>query len=273
VGREYEYDRLKNEFITNISHELRTPLNVILATVQLAESYMKREPEEYVEKSARNMNTIKQNSLRLLRLVNNLIDINKIEAGFMKLHMQQIDIVGLTQSISQSVAQYAGAKDVCLRFESDNDEKIIYCDYDTIERILLNLLSNAIKFTNPGGDVLVKITDKGDKVLISVNDSGIGIAVEKQKIIFQRFRQADQSLARSHEGSGIGLSLVKSLVELLDGEISVTSEEGKGTQFTVELPVKGTPDKESLVETSYKEKAIRTDVLKRVNIELSDISF
>lgn len=259
-----QYDRIKNEFFSNISHEFRTPLNVILGTLQLLEVQNK----EKGKISDKYTNIMKQNCFRLLRMVNNLIDITKIDSGYYDMNMGCYDIVKTVEDITLSVAHYVEGKGLRLEFDTDVEEKEISCDPDQIERIMLNLLSNAIKFTKPGGKISVHIKDKGNSVAISVKDTGIGIPKEKQHIIFERFRQIDKSLAREQEGSGIGLSLVKSLVELHRGTISLISQPGCGSEFIIELPADNKNDfgDEAL-------DAINRRNIERMNVEFSDIYF
>jgi len=265
---EFEIDKLKTEFFANLSHEFKTPINVMLATIQLNELYLKKGLDTSLEKSNKNMKIIRQNCFRLLRLVNNLIDITKIEAGFIQLHLQPINILDFVETITLSVAEYARAKSIKIEFETGIPKKVIYCDPEKIERIMLNLLSNAIKFTNPHGIILVKIYEKEEKIFISVKDSGIGIPKDKQWMIFERFSQVEQSLIRNNEGSGIGLSLVKSFVEMHKGKIDVRSTVGIGSEFIVELP------NNILLEEAYKhnQNEIGSAInLESINIELSDI--
>lgn len=270
--RHHEYDNLKNEFIGNISHELRTPLNVILATLQLFDLNLKRDHTINVEKSTKNIKMMKQNCYRLLRLINNLIDTSKIDGGFSDLQLQPLDIIKFIEEITSSVTEYARMKGIDLKFAANVPEKIIYCDSDKMEKVMLNLLSNAIKFTNTGGTIDVAIYDKEETILISVKDSGIGIPDAKQKIVFERFRQTEQSLARSYEGSGIGLSLAKSLIEMHGGKIRVESEEGVGSDFIVELPVNfNNFPEEMYLQTDYQDKVISSSNVEKINIELSDI--
>lgn len=131
-----------------------------------------------------------------------------------------------------SVAGYVENKGLELVFDTDTEEKIMACDLDMIERIMLNLLSNSVKFTSPGDSIKVNFIDEGDSVKIVVMDTGIGIPEDKQLSIFERFRQVDRSFTRNHEGSGIGLALVNSLVKMHGGRIELSSELGKGSEFT-----------------------------------------
>ncbi len=263
------YDKLRTDFFANLSHEFRTPLNVILGTLQLLTLFLKN---SVAPESASNIHKyigiMKQNCNRLLRLVNNLIDITKIDAGFLELKMKNYDIVSLVEDISLSVADYIHNKGLSIQFDTDTEELIIACDPDQIERVILNLLSNAIKFTPSGGSILVNLHDSGDWVQISVKDTGIGIPKEEQEFIFERFRQVNPSLSRNHTGSGIGLSLIKSIVEMHQGRITLTSQVNRGSTFTVELPVRRVEEKEQAVEFPPGEKQGNTE---RIHIEFSDI--
>lgn len=262
-----EYDRIKNEFMANISHELRTPLNVIFGSAQIIELYAQNNTlGENTKNIGKYTKSLKQNCNRMLRLVNNLIDLTKIDSGFLKLNMQNCNMVNIVEDITLSVAEYIESNNINIVFDTDVEEKYMACDVDMIERIILNLLSNAVKFTSPEGSISVKIYDKDEYIIISVKDSGIGIPEDMLEIIFDRFRQVDKSLTRKTEGSGIGLNLVKSLVELHGGEIKVESKEGIGSEFTIKLPV-------TLVARD--EVAATLDIpqgkVERIHIEFSDI--
>jgi PAS domain S-box-containing protein len=231
-----EYDALKTEFFSNLSHEFKTPLNVILGALQLIYVKQENDPDHNCIGISRDLRIIKQNCFRLLRLINNLIDITRVDTGFMKVQLENKNIVMIVEDITLSVAEFIESKGISLAFDTNAEEKIIACDADKIERIMLNLLSNAVKHTPPGGKIMVDILSQEKDVQITVADTGKGIPLDKQKIIFERFRQANPLLNRTHEGSGIGLSLVKSFVEMHHGKIVVDSEEGIGSQFTVTLP-------------------------------------
>jgi signal transduction histidine kinase len=163
-----------------------------------------------------------------------------------------------------------------LEFDTDTEEKFMECDPDKIERVMLNLLSNAVKFTKKNGKITVNIHDNEDKVIISVKDNGIGIQKDKQDLIFQRFHQVDKSLTRSHEGSGIGLSLVKSLVELHGGTIKVESEYGDGSEFIIILPThirNSEANKKALDEAVLAAGRPAESHVETINVEFSDIYF
>lgn len=231
-----EYNRLRGEFFSNITHELKTPLKIIFSTLQLMNAYLSKNNSKIDENMSKYMKFIRQNSYRQLRLINNIIDISKIDSGYMSINFVNKDIVKLIEDITTSVVPYAEYSGVTIIFDTEIEEKIIACDPDKIERIILNLLSNAIKFTEPSDSIFVSIREAEDCVIIKVKDTGIGIPEEKQKIIFDRFIQVDNSSAKATEGSGIGLSLSKSLVEMHNGKISVVSQPGKGSEFIIKLP-------------------------------------
>ncbi|OCA98921.1 sensor histidine kinase [Clostridium beijerinckii] len=264
-----EYDKLKTEFFANLSHEFRTPLNVMLSTLQLLNLIgANKTNTDSKDKISKYYNIMKQNCYRLLRLVNNLIDITKIDAEYFKLSLKNENIISTIEDITLSVTDYAKNKGLDIIFDTNVEEKLMACDADKIERIMLNLLSNAIKFTSSGGSIFVNILDKDSSIIVSVRDTGVGIPKDKQLSIFKRFVQVDKSLSRKREGSGIGLSLVKSLVELHNGTIKINSEYGKGSEFIIELPVKVLPESENV--TSDEDLAKESNI-QRIKIEFSDI--
>jgi PAS domain S-box-containing protein len=259
--------KMQEQIFVNVSHELKTPLNVIFSTNQLMDFYLKNNVIEVCkEKFFSNINIIKQNCYRFTKLINNIIDLSKIESGFFKLNLSNENIVQITEDIIQSISEYIKSKGVDILFDTNIEEKVIACDPEKIERIILNLISNAIKFSNSEGKISVTILDKGDIIEISVKDTGVGIAKEHLYDVFGRFYQEDKSLSRNAEGCGIGLSLVKSIVELHKGKISVESELGKGSIFKIELPARSIEE----LEVIEKIKPINSKI-EMINIEFSDI--
>ena len=180
-------------------------------------------------------NTLKQNCYRLLRLVNNLVDMTKIDSGYMKLIFINCEIVSLVEDITLSIIPYVESKNINIVFDTYIEELEIRCDPESMERVILNLLSNAIKFTNNDGNISVIVEADDKYVFIRVKDDGIGISKDIREDIFNRFVQEDKSLNRKNEGSGIGLALVKSLVELHDGEVYL-EDVSEGSEFVVKLP-------------------------------------
>ena len=210
----------QGEFLANISHELKTPLNVIFSAVQLFSLYCDSGSlEEKKDLIIKYIESIKQNSYRLSKLINNIVDTSKIEAGFFELNLSNNNIVEVVEDVVMSVTNFTEIKGLNIIFDTDIEDKVIACDPVKIERIVLNLISNAIKFSNKGEEILVDIKDKNEFVEISVKDNGVGIEKRHLDMIFDRFKQVDKSLSRNAEGTGIGLSLVKSIVELHGGNI------------------------------------------------------
>ncbi len=269
LNQKLVFDKLKTEYFVNVSHELRTPLNVILSSLKLLQLKKNRLQADDTLKLDKHIYTIKQNCYRLLRLINNIIDITKIESGFFEIHLKNCNIVSIIKDITLSVGEYIEGKGVDLLFDTVVEEKLMACDPDKIERIILNLLSNAVKFTKPGGSISVNIFEREDAVEIIISDTGIGISRDMQEVIFKRFRQVDTSLTKEQEGSGIGLSLVKSMVDMHGGIIIVESEYGKGSKFIVRLPVKILETEENIeanIDNHTKEAQVE-----RLYIEFSDI--
>ncbi len=260
-----EANNAKSEFLANISHELRTPLNVILSAIQLFNLYLGDDNLYKKDKAKNHLVAMKQNSLRLIRLVNNILDTTRIDAGQFELHRKNYDIINVLRKIVESTEVYMNSKGLRLVFKPEIDKKIIACDINTIERSLLNLLSNAAKFSKPSGTVTVGASLEGNKVLITVKDDGIGIEKDMLNMIFERFKQANSLLTREHEGSGIGLALIRTLIEMQGGTISVRSQPGKGSEFTISLP------DELADEMQNKETLYNNSVIERIDTEFSDI--
>jgi PAS domain S-box len=262
-----EYNRLLTEFFSNISHDLKTPLNVILGAIQVLDLPGNDNiPYNTMFRLNKYHKMMKQNCYRLVRLVNNLIDLSKFDSGYLKINLSNQNIVSIVEDISLSVVDYIENRGLTIIFDTDFEEKVIAIDVDKLERIILNLLSNSIKFTDSGGTIYVNVNDQGEKVVISVKDTGIGIPADKLPSIFDRFSQVDKTLTRNKEGSGIGLSLVKTLVEMHGGTVSISSVEGKGTEINIELPAV-TVEGESDTAISN----LGRNNIEKINIEFSDI--
>jgi len=235
-----ELDSMKSRFFANISHEFRTPLTLILGPLEK----LIRKTDDPA--SAKDMNMMQRNAKRLQRLINQLLNLSKLEAGEMKLIAGKRNIVGLVRGYVHSFESLAKQKNIRLQFTSDDEKALIYVDNDKIEKILYNLLSNAFKFTPEGGEIAVSVlthpvkpyykegTDGGINIIVS--DTGPGIPPDKVKRVFDRYYQIDDAHPGDMEGSGIGLALVQELVKLHYGEIRVESKEGKGTTFIITLP-------------------------------------
>lgn len=271
-----EINRLKSYFISNISHELKTPINVILCAAQLLES--KRVDNYNINNENNTIDIIKDNSYRLIRLINNIIDVEKGEVDELTLNLKKDNLVSLIEDIVTSVIPYAKRKELNLIFDTEEEEIIMDMDIEKIERIILNLLSNAIKFSNENGNIYIKIMLNNDDVDIVVEDEGIGISKDDIPYIFDKFIQVDNTFNRKNEGSGIGLAIVKSFIEIHNGKIMVESQVGKGTKFIVKLPKiinnEDTTADSHIYKSSFSEKNIIDELRSikcRVKKELSDI--
>ncbi|WP_242835319.1 PAS domain-containing sensor histidine kinase [Ruminiclostridium papyrosolvens] len=261
-----ELDKLKTDFLCNVSHELRTPLNLMVSSLKL--SALKISQNHGVLDTVmmhKHFHIMNQNCFRLTRIINNIIDITKIDAGSLELNLSNNNIVDIVEETVLSVASHIKDKGITLIFDTDVEEKFLACDPDQIQRILLNLISNAVKFNNSGREIYVSIADATDNVKISVKDNGIGISLENQPLIFDRFIQVDKSLTRQHEGSGMGLTITKYLVELHKGTITLESEPNKGSTFTITLPVCLVP------KSASKNVPTVLTLNEKVNIEFSDV--
>lgn len=229
-------NRKKAYFYSSLSHELRTPINLIFGSLQVLE-LNKKDVKHSPLNITKHINLIKQNCLRMMKIVNNIIDVNRLEGGFLKVNLSNTNIIPLLENIIYSASEYAKLKYINFVFDTNCEEYKLFCDPQLIERIMLNLISNAIKFTPSNGTIQINFQSGKEYVTITVCDSGVGIPQEKLNTIFNRFEQVDNSLVKNHIGSGIGLNLVKEIVHLHGGNINVTSQLNKGSQFTITLPV------------------------------------
>ncbi len=234
-----ELDHLKSQFFANVSHEFRTPLTLILSPAEKLLGKITHEDHR------RDLLLIHRYARRLRRLINQLLNLSKLEAGKLKLNAREENIVKLLKTFTQSFESLATQKKVHLDFKSEKEEIIVSIDQNKLEIVINNLLSNAFKFTPEGGRISVEVAsmpddDNGGKeVHIIVSDSGSGIPEDKLEKVFERFYLVDETNVGSHEGSGIGLALAKELVELHRGEIRVESKMNVGTTFRIILPIPG----------------------------------
>lgn len=256
------YDKEKSEFIANMSHELKTPLNIFYSTVQLLDNEADKECSSFETTYKKYNKSLHTNCKRMLRLINNIMDISKIDMGILKANFGNYDIVFLVEEVTLSVVNYALLKSIKIQFDTNVEEHIIKCDPSMIERVILNLLSNAIKFSEENKNIYVNVLVESEVVKIEVIDEGIGIADNSKEFIFDRFVQVDKSFNRMNEGSGIGLSIVKAMVNLHSGQVLVDSKENEGSIFTILLPNKIIDNSEMKL---YDNDTYNTEV------ELSDI--
>ena len=226
---------LKSEFLATMSHELRTPMNAIMGFSQLL---LRQYPDPLSQQQQNLVERILNNSKSLLDMINEMLDFSKIEAGKLELKPQKLDLNSLIQLTVEELRSLAVQKQLALITDINLTDTYLIQDSNFIKRALINLLSNAIKFTE-SGTITVKAWEVDEKkIAISVTDTGMGIAPEDCDKIFQAFRQADQSFTRQHSGTGLGLAITQSLVKMMGGKISLDSNLGQGSTFTVEIPRK-----------------------------------
>ena len=268
VSYRHELERLRIEFFANLSHELRTPLNLIFSSLQTIKA-LESDLLSKNNKLKKYIEVIDKNSKRLLKLVNNLIDTTKLDCGVYKYNPKNQDIVRFIENISMAVAEFAKQNDITLTFDTNVEEKIMAIDSQKLERTMLNIFSNSIKYNSFPGEIEVMLEDCGDTFNIRVKDAGMGIPNDKIDTIFEKFNLIEDRLRKSSEGSGIGLALVKKLVEIQGGKIEVKSKEGIGTEVVIKLPIKALDDGNKINATHYEEDD--DELLTRINIEFSDI--
>jgi len=239
----YEANRLKSQFLSNVSHELRTPLVSIIGFAELLEEASKN-PTADATRMARFAHNILTSGRSLLEIINDLLDLAKIEAGKMEMHISEFDPGELCGDLIDFVQPLADKRRQALTLERGDELPLCRSDSGKIKQILYNLLSNAIKFTPEEGTISLTVEtmdgearESIDRLRLTVRDSGPGIDLEDQESIFEKFRQLDASRTRQFEGTGLGLAITKDLVQMLGGSITVESEPGAGAAFTVELPV------------------------------------
>ena len=256
---------LQENFLINISHDLRSPVNSILSVLQCLKYLNGDNSKEIKEKTNEYRKIIKRNSLKIIKLIDNLIDTTKLEGENYKLNKTDIDIVNVVESIVDSIEVYANQKNINIIFDTNVEEFIINADLEAIDRIVMNLLSNAIKFSPVDEIIEVTLNAEKDNVKISVKDNGMGIAEEEQKKIFNRFEQATNSKRIEGKGSGIGLDLVSYLVKGHGGKIELKSKLNEGSEFIVTLPI----GKLNIIEEKH--ELMSRNKVEQLEIEFSDI--
>lgn len=257
-------EKFKVEFFANISHDLKTPINVIYSAIQLQDIHMFS--KEYDKVLVYNT-IIKQNCLRLQKLLNDILDITKIDAKHFNPKLELCNIISTIEYITQSISSYVKDKNITIIFDTNVEDKFVKTDSNLIERIMLNLISNAIKYGKEDGHIWINLHDEGDHLIISIRDDGIGIPNSHIPNIFNRFHKSDTCSDTSVTGNGIGLSLVRSIVEVLGGLVFCLSEEGIGSEFIVILPMCS----KDYDEDHYSQYAASLDLTSNLNLELSDI--
>src|SRR6202140_2912255 len=238
--------QLKSKFLASMSHELRTPLNAI---VGFSDLLAEQTAGPLNDKQNRFVHHIKQGSAHILQLINDILDLSKIEAGQLEFHCEAFQIGEALPEVLSTIRPLAMAKHITVQ-EKIESELAVFADRVRFKQILYNLLSNAVKFTPKDGRIDIECSEKADSVCVSVADTGIGIRPEDQKLVFEEFRQVEVSNANTQEGTGLGLAITKRLVEQQGGKISLESELGKGSRFTVTLPLAKTSPKAQLPNIS-----------------------
>ena len=238
-----EANKLKSEFIANVSHELRTPLNSIIGFAELLSELTESQGNEKTTKYAEN---ILKSGRGLLEHINDLLDLARIEAGKAVIHIEKTSLTSICEDLVRLTAPLTAKKELTLEPQIDEKLPLLETDGGKLQQVLYNLLSNSIKFTPKGGKIRIEAdTATEELVAISVIDNGPGISKEDQGHIFDKFTQVDPSTTREHGGVGLGLAIAKELAELLGGELSVTSELGQGSAFTLTIPKVLKPKKTS----------------------------
>ncbi|WP_394883607.1 sensor histidine kinase, partial [Clostridium baratii] len=223
-------ERIRTDFLSNISHDLKTPINVIYSAIQLENIFTKSNNINSLKK----YNSIcKQNCLALMKLTNNLIDNSRIQADYLHPTFERVNIVDFIEDIVFGLVDYAKEKRISLIFDTNNEEIFLYIDENFMQRIMLNLISNSIKFTQVGGEIYVNVIEKENDIEISIKDNGVGMDENFINKIFVKYTMGKNNESIKEKGSGIGLFVVKNLVELQKGEIKINSKEGEGTEFVI----------------------------------------
>lgn len=227
--------RIKSDFLRNMSHELKTPLTTVLGYISIISE---KQAGDVNEKQAKMLEAMKKNGNDLLHLINQLLDLSKSETGALGIEEKYFDINRTISEATVNIGYLASKKNVSITVKPDEKISSVFADHERIKQILVNLLSNAVKFSENGSEVSVATKDEGDHILVSVKDSGIGIAREDLKSIFEPFKQIAPEVSGNLGGTGIGLAIVKSLVEAYGGKITVESHPGKGSVFSFTIPKK-----------------------------------
>jgi signal transduction histidine kinase len=247
-----ELDRAKTAFFSNISHEFRTPLTLMLGPL---EDLLTQQAGTLPETAHTELERVHRNAGRLLRLVNTLLDFSRLEAGRLEARQEATDLSRLTADLASSFRSAIERAGLKLTVDCPPLSQPVHVDGDMWEKVVLNLISNAFKFTFQG-EIAVRLREQGSRVVLEVEDTGTGIAASELPRLFERFHRVRDARSRTHEGTGIGLSLVRELVKLQGGSVHVESTEGRGTKFTVELPFGGAPGASVPVAASQREGAM-----------------
>ena len=260
-----EFNALIRNFFINMSHELKTPVNVMYLAIQALNVDFEEYDEINKNRNRAYIKSMKQSCLRMIRLINNFVDATRLEAGELKINKENADIVNIVEGIVEKTVQYVKDKDIQIIFDTNVEEKIMAFDKEVLKRVILNIISNSIKFGFEKRVILINLLVEEGEVSIKIKDNGNGIEKNKINLIFERFAKGDSSLSRQCEGSGIGLYLAKSFIELHHGEIKVRSNVGVGTEVTIKLP------SQIIDNNSYSNKIILETDEEKIEREFSDI--
>ncbi len=258
--------RFKAEFLSDLSNDIKKPINTIFETNKILYLNKDRYDSQYIDNYTR---LVRQNCYRLMRLLNNIQEIGNLENGMYIIDVKKYDIIKLIKDLVEKCKRYTNEKGLEIKFKSNVERKIFAIDKEKIEKVILNLLSNSIKFTEKGGKITISVISEDEELKIHVKDTGVGIPEDKIDLIFESFEQVDRTLSRGAEGSGIGLSLVKKLVDAQDARISVKSEVDKGSEFIL------------ILKDNIHQKQLASEVSsgydfsdnEKIDIEFSDIYF
>lgn len=267
LKRKNEIDEINKQLLVNISHEFKTPINIIYSAVQMQD--LKKDCND-INAILKFNSVIKQNCYRLIRLIDNFIDSSKLKQKDYNLELKCLNIVSVVENTTMSILSFAEIGGIEVVFDTEEEELFVLADKDLIERCILNILSNSIKY-NKGtkGKINVLIGLRGENIIIEIEDNGIGIPKEKQKHIFNRYERIKSSEGEYKEGSGLGLNIVKQIINKFNGEVRLESEEGIGTKVTLIIP-KVDYDEEIYEEYSD-EYNLKNNIIQKVNLEMSDI--
>lgn len=250
---------LKMNYFSNLSHDIKMPINIIYSALQMQEHAIT------LPECLHYTGMMQSNSLKLLKLINNILDVTKIDNNMIQFSYQIFNLVDAVETLCESSYYYMEEKNISYVFDTDLDERLIHTDPAAFERIIFNLLSNAVKYTSPGGQLFINVSDLGDSVQIDIQDTGIGIAPDKIDHIFDRFITSDQGTSSKEHSCGIGLSIVRDLVHIMGGTIACQSTLGEGTRFTILLPTP--PIQDVIIDQPYQS----TYTSHNIKIEFCDI--
>ncbi|MPQ45176.1 sensor histidine kinase, partial [Clostridium tarantellae] len=266
LEKHFQEEYVKRDFFSNISHELRTPINVIFSALQLNDIYIS---ECNINGVCKNNKMVKQNCLRLIRTINNFIDANKISEGFISPDLHVFNVVEIVENIAQAANKHIKKAGIELIFDAEREEIFIELDKGFLERIVLNILSNSVKYGKIGGEILINIIIKDNNILIVIENNGQIISEEEQQYMFEKFSKNNMAFNRTQEGSGLGLYISKSLMELQGGTLTVEVGNEKGNKFIItynDVRIFNEEESSDLYISSLNE------IMEKVDIEFSDIT-